>query len=853
MSEHKVILEINGRKVEVDDSFLSLPPEVQQQTVEQIASQLEASDGFMGQVNKGIAQVVGGTIDLVNPFDDPAWEDIAGGRLKMGSAEKGLEGAMRAIGARVATQEPEGFVEGMGRGIGQAAASFIPVAGALGKAKQAGGLTGAVADDVYRAMVSRGGATAEVAAGGVSAGASEAVRQAGGGEAAQMAAGVVAPVAALPAVATVGRRAAVGVDRAISKTPLAGIAYDATKRALIPMTDAGARSVVRKRMIELAGSKERAARLAEMIDEKDALGLTPAQQTGDPNMIGLERAVAGEAPEIGERLALRAQESRNRAIDTIREMGGDVRDARSYFNRRLSNFRSSMKKRVDRVVGKAEGELDSLRPGADEPSISADVVEKIRVELGENLARERELWGAVPKDEMVPVSKTAKTVNSIIDSTPWAQRNDIPEDLRQAFGQNGVIGDETTVRELYGLYSKMREVARNAMAGENRNANAARIAGKVADAILDDLGAIDASTEAGRAINDARAFSRALKETFDRGSVGRILRRRVTGGQDVPAEAALRRTVGKSGPEGMVAAREITAAAPEAGQDIDLFLRQKFLENAFGPDGKFTQRRAKTWLAANRDLLKDRPETRKALSRALSNREAAESFAARAEARLKSIEGGPVAGFVKGQPSKSVLSIIGADDPAAAARSVVRAARKDPGALAGVKAAFSDYLISQAGPDMNAKRLSALLKDREIRNAMQEVFTPSEMGRLGYIAKSLSKLETAGRDVGDAMNSPANRIIDIAVRIFAARRGGDLGGGSLGGSIQTANIMTQNAQRILRNMTNDRARKLVMDAVEDPELFKTLMSPVSSVVTDEKVARSLAPYLVGAASAQREE
>ena len=51
----------------------------------------------------------------------------------------------------------------------------------------------------------------------------------------------------------------------------------------------------------------------------------------------------------------------------------------------------------------------------------------------------------------------------------------------------------------------------------------------------------------------------------------------------------------------------------------------------------------------------------------------------------------------------------------------------------------------------------------------------------------------------------------------------------MGGSIQTANIFTERARKALRNLTNDRARQLLLDAVEDPELFKELLRTPASI------------------------
>ena len=62
------------------------------------------------------------------------------------------------------------------------------------------------------------------------------------------------------------------------------------------------------------------------------------------------------------------------------------------------------------------------------------------------------------------------------------------------------------------------------------------------------------------------------------------------------------------------------------------------------------------------------------------------------------------------------------------------AAKKDPSgnALAGVKAAFTDHLIS--GENITGQQMKAMLSDKSMKAAMSEVFTPAEMGRLNQIS-----------------------------------------------------------------------------------------------------------------------
>jgi hypothetical protein len=625
-------------------------------------------------------------------------------------------------------------------------------------------------------------------------------------------------------------------------------------RGLAPMTEYGARQVASGRLRELSGGEERARELAQAIDPNDPLGRTPAQQTGDPNMIGLERAAANENPNVRTRLEERAAASRQTAEGEIAGMGGRVADAKTFFEGRLKSVKQSMQARVDQLMQMADETVAGAGPRASETGNSTTAVERIKGELATNLERERELWRAVPIDARVETRNTANTVETIIKETPWAQRNDIPADLKAAFGENGVLGPATSVGELHGLYSEMRRISRSAMSGTNQNKNLARIANEVAEAILNDLGAIGGETPAGRAINEARVFSQGLHDTFDKGAVGRILQRTIDGDEAIAPEAALARTVGRGGAQGMADAERIEKAAPEAAEQITDYLRGRFMDSVFAADGSFTPKAAETFFRNNRELLSRYPRVTAELRRALSSRTAADAFAARADARMRLAEANSApAEFIGGQDQKAVLSIIGADNPELAARSVIATARKDGTgkALAGVKGAFTDYLIGKAGTEggISGAKLVGLLSDKNMRVALRQVFDGGEMARLERIAGDLAKVDAKGADVGNFMDTPANRLVEYVVRIVAAQQGGQMGGGTMGGSLQTANILQERARAMLKNLTNDKARQLLMDAVEDPALFKALLTEDPAMKLTKLQRNLLAPYLVGGAAA----
>jgi hypothetical protein len=392
------------------------------------------------------------------------------------------------------------------------------------------------------------------------------------------------------------------------------------------------------------------------------------------------------------------------------------------------------------------------------------------------------------------------------------------------------------------------------MAGNDQNKNRARIANDIADAILEDLGAVGANSPAGKAINEARAFSRALHETFDQGAVGRILKRTIDGDETIAPETALARTVGRGGAAAVADDAGLRRATPEAAEEVSEYLRGRFVDGAFNADGTFSPRRAQEWMRSNRELLAQYPTLRQEFGRALQSRQSADAFAARAEARVKAVEASSATSrFSSGQEADALSSILSADNPIRAARLVANAAAKDQSgrALAGVKGSFSDFLIGKAGtPEgLSGPKLVALLGDPRLASAMRQVFSDDEFKRLQWVARELAKVDGKAQDVGALMDSPANKLVDYAVRIVAARTGGQMGGGTMGGSLQTANIVTNRAREMLRGLTNDKARQLLMDAIEDPKLYRMLLMDPRSIVTQADARNTFARYIAGGASA----
>src|SRR5690606_1787240 len=146
----------------------------------------------------------------------------------------------------------------------------------------------------------------------------------------------------------------------------------------------------------------------------------------------------------------------------------------------------------------------------------------------------------------------------LVADLPRAQRDDIPEAARRFLGGgNESFGSEESVKEVHGLYSALREEARNSRAGDTRNLNRARLADDMADALLEDMQSIEAASQP---LREAIDFSRHLNERFSRGSVGRVLGNERTGGDRVADIQTLDATVGRPGRSGAVGYDELARA-----------------------------------------------------------------------------------------------------------------------------------------------------------------------------------------------------------------------------------------------------------------------------------------------------
>lgn len=810
------------------------------------------NDRVMSQFNAGVAEVAGGLADLINPFDKHT-----------GSAREALPRIMNNAGIATATDQPEGMGENFMRGAGSAMAAVVPATKAAQALSVAPGLVGRASGELARGMTAGPALAIEPVMGGVSRMAGQLTEDAGYPEwrdTAEMLAPMGVGVGAM-ATGPVAR----GALNAGKKVPGVSTAInlgEAAAGAVAPMTYAGARQVARNELVQRAGTEERLKHLGKQIELETELDLTPAQQIGDEEILALEQSAKSENPNLRERLETRDAAGREKAQSQIEGLGSDVNDARLFFAQRRLQYRKNMQEQISRVVRNAQEVGHGRGPRNTETNNSERVVEKLKKSLAENLEIEREMWAAVPNDALVSPFYAKGTAEDLLNELPRAQSNDFPNIAQELLLKGGGFGDLETVSELHGLYSELRRVARSAMAGNDQNKNKARVANEIADAILRDLEGADSLPDGvGRTITDAREFSRVLHEMFDQGTVGAILNRTIDGDERINPQVALKRTIGRGGSDAKVANDEILRASPDAQGEIMDFTRRDFSNKLFNSEGEFTSKAALDWMRDNAEFLGKNPNFKSEFERATKDAKFAQAFRERGEIRLKLQDENSLARFNSGQKAQAVNSIIKASDPVQAAKTIRNAAAKDRtgAALAGVKGAFSRYLIDSAllNEQITAKGLQSLLREGEIADAARTIYSDRDLTQLNLLMGQLSKMDAArsASARGPSVDAAPQRIVETVAAVAGAKAGAAFGQGmggvsNAGTSLQAAARGSSFATNLLDRLTNEKARKILHDAVEDPQLMRALMLDESVPQLPKWARNKLIPYLEAGAAQQ---
>lgn len=588
--------------------------------------------------------------------------------------------------------------------------------------------------------------------------------------------------------------------------------------------------------------------------------LTPVQRTGEIGLLSLERAVIESSEDLTRAADAQIAHANKVIQGSLNELGTvppsvietNIISAHKYMDDLLDT-------RVRIAAQRTEERIADFGPSMTREQSNLIAREEIDKALQAARAQERSFYDLIPETTAVPYSATMSAYNSFVKQLGKAQQVDIPveartylnEESKSFFGKNippGFKKEETTIKELRALQSKLRDVARNARAGDKKNLNKARIADDIADAIADDLSNAKAGQEVSDAIKTAVTFSRNLNERFTRGTVGQILGRRVTGEARVPAGLTLEESIGVTGPKAREAMDNIVRVfnSPEApGNAIVInaaedYFRGRFLSSAVD-NGGLNITNARSFIKKNEEVLGRLPNLRRQINEVIETGETL-ALTERQRARVllddpkvskatMLIEKGPIETFRQAARLKP-------DESAREMQLLINRAAKDGTgeAMEGLKSAYVEFLLSGAkgkARDINGLQflsgyaLRDALNDPSIRSMTTRLFSEAEQNRLGIIIRDLVRIEkrrTVHLPVEGVLGDRPSKFIESAAAIVGAavgRAGGRVAGS--GGTVQIPGRVSKIFTDLANAGVKDPASRLIRDAIYDETLFRELL------------------------------
>lgn len=603
--------------------------------------------------------------------------------------------------------------------------------------------------------------------------------------------------------------------------------------------------------------------------------LTVPQRTGQVPLLEIERAVIESSEELTSRSHVQIARANEILQESLKEFGeAPPISATVPIGQQQRALKTLLDDEVVNRVNIANERVAALGPKVDRETANRIAREELDKALNAARRQRKELFDLIPEGTAVPYTSAQAKLLQFQKELGKPAQKDIPKvalrfldpDSAEFFGSNlqpGFFKSETRIKDLRALQSELRQVARNARAGKKKNLNKARIADEIANAILDDLDNAAAGGDVSKAISNAVNFSRDMADRFNKGAVGKILNREITGEGSMPAGLTLENTIGVIGASGSRARESLDGIirafdSPEAPSNAVIvnaaedFMRAKFLKAAI-KNGEFNTHSAQRFIENNDELLKRLPALDRQIKEAIEagdklaiarrNQDRVTFSDPKVSKATMLIEKGPVETFRQ-------ISRLKPRDAAMETQKLINRVSDDVTgeALSGLKAGFIEFALSTARRnqrDIEGRQfisgfaLRDALEVPGTRSALNRLLTPDEINRLGIITRDLIRLEKSrGVDVakGGIISDRPSRVVETIAGITGAAFGRvqtqKLG---IGGTVQIPGIMAQRFRELVNAGVHDPASRLITDSITDEALFRELlMAPIEK--TEKKLS-----------------
>lgn len=657
-----------------------------------------------------------------------------------------------------------------------------------------------------------------------------------------------------------------------------GSALDGAKRAVQSMTPAARETRAGKVLIDaVTEAGEDPDTLAEILRQSGLPGveLTAAQKSGSSVLTALEAGLRRKNAKFGAETAQMADD----ALDALKNMTavlrgtGDPQALAVAGEMRDRYFRTLLAGRVDtakQAALEAAAKIADDTPAA-RAALGKQAREVMSGALEEARKAEGELWGKIPGDTQAGATNVLEAVNDLRNRMlPEEKLPAIVEGFAQRMTDSRVNELPTTAKELLLLRSRALTLAREATAN-NKFGEASQL-GQIAEAALEDL----SSLPLGNTVDDARAFSRELHNTFTRTFAGEAAARGRTGADRIPPELLMRRAMSGGADATALRMQEMADASkfmethglnsPEMERGVSTMmdvqsrmLRLAAAESINPETGLVTSRKLVKFMKDNEAMLNRFGEVKDILQTALKSQDNMQRMQEMANGAIRAVE--QRAAFSRiakvENPVDAVTSAINGRNPVADLLGFTKLAKRGGAAAQeGLKGAVWDHVFRKAGDNFSFDKLSKSLLDPvrpgapSVADLMQRagIMTKKDIDQAKTLIEAGQRITASlsNKNAKDFELGTADALSDLALRIVGARIGAAGAAGASGSSLVAAGAGSKFLRNVFDRVPAGRVGAILAEAMKDPELAAMLLQKTPKQADKIRVARQIHAYMLQA-------
>lgn len=672
--------------------------------------------------------------------------------------------------------------------------------------------------------------------------------------------------------ATLGGVIPAAIDTATTLSPIRAGAK-MVKKAVMPISESAAQSRVADRLQEVTPNINE---LVQSAPETQFINPTLEQIIPESGIAGLTDKARGKSAQFRQEEQLRNIQN-IKALEEAKNISlgaGDIGQTQQFANDLINRVSQRTVKAKDAAIEA----LQPLRPTMTEGGAGALAKDKIEASRQAFIqTRRNPAWQAVPRDIPITANNTLSKLKELQDKVGVAKQEFIPAatikkvtDLGKAKIINTGLFDESgnaitrtqpsnnlTIGEMQDLRSQLLEDAAIAKAA-NQGAKAT-FHEQLADAVLNDMGAKTGNIkgEAGAALRNALDTEREYKTLFYQGKMGDVTGVNRDRSASIVDKLTLDKLLGAGRTKGDVGLDQLLKAAPEAKAEASQYMLNNFSKMAINPqNGALNEAQALRFMRDNKDILQKFPDIEKNINNAIS----ASKRYSLAEDKQKAIfdalqikESGGLIGanrtklasdFLQGDAAQAIDVLMKSKRPDAI-RDIVATAKKDltGGAMIGMRSGMADYIFKNGG---NGEGIIKMLQDPKSSQIIRQVLPPAHVNRIAKIAQEMSMMErkVAAANIDGKLIEPDN-LVQALAGYLGAQTAGKLTKGMGAGSLKYSSRVINAFEKIAGKITTPKAEALLIEALLDPSLTKTITMKLNNKEGEAVLERNLTKWLSG--------